>query len=190
MSSQICDLISDYMYGGNLKTGVARGDTCILHPKLDSIGELVLIDTSPLISFSTTTPSGSKINLLHAYIARKFLLEISEVNSLTLGYCTPYAGQAQLFTSLLTDNDKEKITSIGTVHKFQGDERDFLLYDTVAAQSDSNFLGPFLNASSAQEEGAKNLNVAISRAKQTLVVIADLKVLDRHLSKFAFLRDV
>ena len=190
MGSQICELISDYMYGGNLKTGVARGGTSILHPQLDSIGELVLIDTSPLISFSSTTPSGSKINLLHAYIARKFLLEISESNSLTLGYCTPYAGQAQLFASLLTDKDKEKITSIGTVHKFQGDERDLLLYDTVAAQSDSNFLGPFLNASSAQEEGAKNLNVAISRAKQTLVVIADLKVLDRSLSKFAFLRDV
>ena len=190
MSSQICDLISDYMYGGNLKTGIVRDATSILHPTLDSIGELVVVDTSPLISFSSSTPSGSKINLLHAYIARKFLLEISEANKLSLGYCTPYAGQAQLFSSLLTEKDKERITSIGTVHKFQGDERDLLIYDTVAAQSDSNFLGPFLNASTAQEEGAKNLNVAISRSKKTLVVIADLKVLDRNLSKFAFLRDV
>ena len=190
MRSQICDLISDYMYGGNLKTGTSSGPTSILHPKLDSIGELVLIDTSSLISFSSSTPSGSKVNLLHAYIARKFLLEISEVNTMTLGYCSPYAGQAQLFSSLLTDRDREKITSVGTVHKFQGDERDLLVYDTVEAQSDKNFLGPFLNASSAQEEGAKNLNVAISRAKKSLVVIADLKVLDRSLSKFAFLRDV
>ena len=190
MNSQICDLISDYMYGGALKTGTARGSTSILHPTLDSIGELVLVDTSPLISFSSSTPSGSKINLLHSYIARKLLLEISDANSLTLGYCSPYAGQAQLFSSLLTEKDKEKITSVGTVHKFQGDERDLLVYDTVAAQSDSNFLGPFLNASSAQEEGAKNLNVAISRAKKALVVIADLKVLDRSLSKFSFLRDV
>ena len=190
MNREICDLISEYMYAGNLKTGISRDATNILHPQLDSIGELVLIDTSPLISFSSSTPSGSKINLLHAYIARKFLLEISGVNSLSLGYCAPYAGQVQLFSSLLTDKDKEKITSIGTVHKFQGDERDLLVYDTVAAQSDSNFLGPFLNASSPQEEGAKNLNVAISRAKKTIVVIADLKVLDRSLSKFAFLRDV
>ena len=42
MSSQICDLISDYMYGGNLKTGISRDATSILHPTLDSIGELVL----------------------------------------------------------------------------------------------------------------------------------------------------
>ena len=70
------------------------------------------------------------------------------------------------------------------------DERDLLVYDTVTAQSESNFLGPFLNATKPQDEGAKNLNVAISRAKKSLVVLADLKVLDAQLSNYSFLRDV
>jgi phosphatidylserine/phosphatidylglycerophosphate/cardiolipin synthase-like enzyme len=190
MNREICELISSYMYQGRLKTGTRPLPVSILHPSLDAIGELVLIDSSTLMSFSSSTANKSKINLMHAYIARKFLLEVSDSNSLSLGYCTPFAGQAQLFSSLLTDQDKNRITSIGTVHKFQGDERDLLVYDTVAAQAESPFLGPWLNASSPQEEGAKNLNVAISRAKKSLVIIADLRVLDANLPKYAFLRDI
>lgn len=190
MMPAICNLISGYMYNNKLHSGHQPASTNIIHPLLDSLGELILIDTSPLLSFSSTTASKSKVNLLHAYVARKFLLQVADSNQLSLGYCTPFAGQARLFSKLLTEQDQKVITSVGTVHKFQGDERDLLVYDSVIAQAESNFIAPFLNATNPKEEGAKNLNVAISRAKKSLVVLADLRVLDKQLSNYSFLRDV
>ena len=135
MQPAICSLISGYMYNNELHSGLDTIPVNIIHPLLDSLGELVLIDTSPLLSFSSTTASKSKANLLHAYIARKFLLQVAESNQLSLGYCTPFAGQARLFSKLLTEQDQKVITSVGTVHKFQGDERDLLVFDTVLAES-------------------------------------------------------
>ena len=177
------------MYNGKLSTGNKSEPLSILHPTINGMGELVLIDTSTLLTFSSTSPSGSKLNLIHAYIAKKFLTEISTVNKLSLGYCAPFAAQVKLFSSLLSESDQKSISSVGTVHKFQGDERDLLVYDTVIAQSDSPRLGPFLNSDNPTQEGAKNLNVAISRAKQSLVIIADLRVMDSQLPKNAFLRN-
>lgn len=189
MNSKICELISNYMYDGRLETGTKSEPLAIVHPSINGIGELVVIDTSTLLTFSSSSPSGSKLNLIHAYIAKKFLSSISKNNTLSLGYCTPFAAQAKLFKTLLSDEDKKAISSIGTVHKFQGDERDLLVYDTVVAQSDNTRLGPFLNSDSPSQEGAKNLNVAISRARKSLVVIADLRIMDAQLPKNAFLRN-
>ncbi|QNI43121.1 AAA domain-containing protein [Synechococcus sp. A15-28] len=190
MQPSICNLISGYMYNNQLHSGLKSDPINIIHPLLDSLGELVLIDTSPLLSFSSTPASGGKINLLHAYIARKLLLQVADSNNLSLGYCTPFAAQSRLFSKLLTEQDQKVITSVGTVHQFQGDERDLLVFDTVVAQSESNFLAPFINSIKPQDEGAKNLNVAISRAKKSLVVLADLNVLDKQLSNYSFLREV
>lgn len=190
MQPSICNLISGYMYNNQLHSGLEVDPINIIHPLIDSLGELVLIDTSTLLSFSSTPASGGKVNLLHAYIARKLLLQVADSNDLSLGYCTPFAGQSRLFSKLLTEQDQKVISSVGTVHQFQGDERDLLVFDTVVAQSESQFLAPFINATKPQDEGAKNLNVAISRAKKSLIVLADLNVLDKQLSNYSFLREV
>ncbi len=60
--------------------------------------------------------------------------------------------------------------ALGTVHRFQGGERDVVIFSTVIAEARSL---PFLN------ERVNLVNVAVSRARQHLVVVGNADVLSR-----------
>lgn len=92
----------------------------------------------------------------------------------TIGVTTPFHLQAEkirqalekepaLFTELIRKHD----FLADTVHKFQGDERDLMIFFSVVTNSASNETTSFLNSTD-------NLfNVAITRTRSMLVVIGD-----------------
>ncbi len=90
----------------------------------------------------------------------------------TLGVVTPFAAQAALITTRLRTAlgasawDAKNVT-VGTAHRFQGDERDVMLFSTVLAAD--------ANPGTARwvEEQRNLVNVAVSRARRALVVFAD-----------------
>ena len=90
----------------------------------------------------------------------------------TIGVITPFVNQKKLIEEGLRLN---KITNVvcGTVHAFQGDEKDVVLFST--ALTDETHSGTY--------EWLKNnkelLNVATSRAKDKLIVLADSQNLER-----------
>ncbi len=94
----------------------------------------------------------------------------------TIGVITPFVNQRKLIEEGLRIN---KITNVvcGTVHAFQGDEKDVVLFST--ALTDETHTGTY--------EWLKNnkelLNVATSRAKDKLIVLADSKNLERLTSQ-------
>ena len=56
----------------------------------------------------------------------------------------------------------------GTVHRFQGDQKDIVIFDIP--DSEGVFPSPLINAASSREQGVKLMNVAFSRSKDILIV--------------------
>ena len=189
MHQDICELISPFMYNDRLKTDFSKDDGLLVKGILES-SRLTIIDTSTMNPFSSQTNTGSKDNPLNALVARNLSKSLIDSNpNFKIGYCTPFAAQRKIFNAISDDKLKKNIQA-GTVHSYQGDEKDILIYDTVEAISNSRSLGLFLIATHENAEGAKLLNVAISRAKKHLVFIADLSTLDKKLPNNSFLRNV
>lgn len=90
----------------------------------------------------------------------------------SIGVITPFANQKDLINQKLKENGLENV-SCGTVHAFQGDEKDVVLFST--ALTDKTGKGTY--------EWLKNnkelINVAVSRAKEKLIVLASNKDLER-----------
>ncbi len=90
----------------------------------------------------------------------------------TIGVITPFVNQKKLIEEAL---QREKLLNVvcGTVHAFQGDEKDVVLFST--AITDQTHVGTY--------EWLKNnkelINVATSRAKDKLIVLADSNNINR-----------
>ncbi|GAB3723276.1 AAA domain-containing protein [Nocardiopsis nanhaiensis] len=67
-----------------------------------------------------------------------------------------------------------------TVHRFQGSQRPLVIVDTVAGAGDTP--GYFYNGTGMSSSTARLLNVALSRAQDHLVVVADVEYLRGHLT--------
>ena len=89
--------------------------------------------------FSSITNTGSKINPLNALVARNLIKELNISDpDFDIGYCVPFKSQSKLLKAI-TSKDLLDNISAGTVHSFQGNEKDIIIYDTVEAIS-NNFL--------------------------------------------------
>lgn len=92
-------------------------------------------------------------------------------NTLTYGVITPFTKQETLIKNKIIKQIKpdsaDKIDlTIGTVYKFQGDEKDIIIYSPTVTKGLPEGTINFVNN--------KNLmNVAITRAKQKLVIVGD-----------------
>ena len=70
-----------------------------------------------------------------------------------------------------------KRLKIGTVHTFQGSESDVIIYDMVDCKTLESGQKANIGKIYAGSEGEQLLNVAISRARHKLIVIADASYL-------------
>lgn len=90
----------------------------------------------------------------------------------TIGIITPFLNQKNLIEKAL---EQEKIENIacGTVHAFQGDEKDVILFST--AITGNTHVGTY----NWLKNNKELINVATSRAKDKLVILSDTKSIDR-----------
>ena len=93
-----------------------------------------------------------------------------------IGVITPFVNQKKMIETALKKEELENV-ACGTVHSFQGDEKDVVLFST--ALTDQTQMGTY--------EWLKNnkelINVATSRAKEKLIVLSDARNLARLHSK-------
>lgn len=191
MKSSICDLISPRMYNNRLKTADAfTFDPCMIPAPFDS--DLVIVDTSPIQPF-VNKHGTSRYNLMHALTARNICRHLSEsgyINSRKrVGVCTPFAAQKDVLTRILKASNLDTMIDSGTVHRYQGDEKDTMIID-VPDSLGEYYVGMFAQAEHPDEDGSKMFNVAVSRARQNIIFIANLDYLDRRLPERAFLREI
>jgi hypothetical protein len=195
MDESVCKIISETFYKGKLKTHREREVSDFNEPALLT-NRLTIIDTSRIWPFTTRNAFNSRLNLMHALAVRNLILHFDEHDRLEkngkgrIGICTPYAAQAKLLREILKSHDIDSAAvRASTVHGFQGDERSLMIIDLVDSVGERN-VGIFLQANQLNDSGAKLLNVALSRAQEGLVILANLTFLDQKLPSDAILRGV
>lgn len=101
-------------------------------------------------------------------------LKRRKLNNLNLGVISPYREQEKRILSWLDGYQKDNSNlqghiTVGTSHKFQGDERDIVIFSPVLAQGIKDGSQKWL------DDTSNLLNVAISRARITMIVVGDWK---------------
>jgi hypothetical protein len=126
-------LVSDTFYPEvGLRTG--RGVTGRKQARVSGLTEaaLVLVDTSALQPWmGKRSGRWSRYNLIHAQIAAAILTGVSD--DVSVGIVSPFTAQASLFRSLVGRDDH--LRTAATVHRFQGGERDVLLWDMTEGRA-------------------------------------------------------
>jgi superfamily I DNA and/or RNA helicase len=191
MNDAICSLISARMYSSRLRT--PAHSTVMRHPPSPFGGSLTVIDTSPIQPFVNRHGS-SRYNLMNALAVRNLVRHFRETgfagggaaesaDQNDLGVCTPFAAQRDVLKRLTSGSD----VIVGTVHRYQGDEKVAMIID-VPDSVGERYVSLFAQAGSPEDAGTKLFNVAVSRAKEHIIFIANLAYLDAKLPADAFLR--
>ncbi|MCC5945955.1 MAG: AAA family ATPase, partial [Bernardetiaceae bacterium] len=94
----------------------------------------------------------------------------------TVGVITPYRAQIAQIRQHLNGQDWAKSVTIDTVERFQGSERDIIIISMA-----SNYTNQlqFLQAFNTDESVDKKLNVALSRAREQLILIGCEDILQK-----------
>ncbi|MGD9567123.1 MAG: AAA domain-containing protein [Sedimentibacter sp.] len=104
--------------------------------------------------------------------AQKIIEYVNANRDKRIGIITPFTNQNKYINSILQENGIDDITC-GTVHAFQGDEKDVIIFSLAVTD----------NTSSRTYEWLKNnkelINVATSRAKEQLIIMSSRKNIDR-----------
>jgi len=163
----IANLFSSVFYGGKLK---------IREPEMSLPADIApgvyWVDVEGAAYKHKT---GSKYNRREvSYILKiiERLLPTANEQGLTIGIATPYSKQRDIIVEELAKRfSVEELRNVRTltVHKFQGSEVDILLFSVVVAK-DGDGGSDFWYVKNKQI-----LNVAISRAKQLLLIVGDNK---------------
>lgn len=186
MREPISDLISETFYPEHtLRTVAEKTDK----PTPWGNEAFIFFDTTSLEPESSTVNGKSRRNLMHALtiqaVAEQLFEDGWELKSTTkksFGIITPYAKQSSFIESLLTtDPDRHVKGGISTVHRFQGNERDLMIIDLtkVASESEPN-LGSFIGHPDPLAPENAMWNVAISRARQHVIIVGDFATLERN----------
>ncbi len=117
------------------------------------------------------------IKQILAEIDKQYPNNINEEEPKTIGVIAGYRGQVELleksinvkkyknFNIINNKGIKESLIEINTVDKFQGSERDIIIYDIVKSSKGKSNIG-FL-------DDYRRVNVAFSRAKKLLIIVGD-----------------
>lgn len=89
----------------------------------------------------------------------------------TIGVITPFVNQRKLLEEAAREARLVNV-DCGTVHAFQGDEKDVVLFSTAITQQTGQGTYQWL------KNNKELINVATSRARDKLVILADMKHLD------------
>ena len=162
---QIIDISNQLFYGGNL--------TILTDPaRLIDFGKNA-VAWKNVSGVARRPTSGSAENPKEAAEVAEAVLELTKRHSMaSIGVVTPFSAQARLIQDLLESRISAEARlrsslTVGTAHRFQGDERDVIVFSSVASDGlDARTLG-WLG-------GTPNLfNVAITRAQSYLLVVGN-----------------
>lgn len=137
--------------------------------------ELIAIDTSGLRAWMGRRGGlQSRFNLMHAQVAASIAAASEDVDA---AFVTPFNCQASLLRPFTTDLARGEAS---TVHKFQGGEADLVVFDCVDAAGSNFRLHDWFANGNAGGTGARLVNVAASRAREQLVLLADFGRIHRQ----------
>lgn len=177
MHPKISEFSNKRIYGGLLEDheSTLTSRNSIVNSSPFSGFPLTLIDLSGTYSLAGRNSDNSRFNILSATISFLTAVEAVRKGNHTVGIITPYAAQARLIQAMIIDhgNGLHKKVSCSTVHQFQGSERDVIIFDGVESYPSKK--PGILMSNNDNESLSRLINVAVTRAKGKLIVIADYR---------------
>lgn len=169
MKAPIAEISNKCLYNGILQH----------HPilkKLEGEPAVTFCDTSLYKPYATIPGNIGRINVYNAVLSIKLAQKYSSYNEINdIGIISPYRKQASLISKIVKDLELSNKITCDTVHKFQGLEKDVIIFDITDGR---NTRGYGLGANLRDNIEAPYLfNVAFTRAKNKLIVIGDLEYL-------------
>jgi hypothetical protein len=146
---------------------------------------LIIVDTADLYCWSGKQPGTlSRFNMYSATLAvdiaamaaRKIRKPPSEEPQ-PVGIITPFAAQRRLLSKLISDMELDQWVAAGTVHTFQGNQADLIIFDSVL---DEPYYSARLCNPKVTKEVFRDLNVAVTRAKNKFVFIGSSEWLNKY----------
>ncbi len=187
MHTDICDLVRWPVYKGLLKDRNPLAPRPTFQPA--PAHAVVLYDTgaSKLARAQQPKSGRSRYNEYHAEIdlllAQQVLASIRESKRYAeyIGIVTPYTAQRDLLKERIQGMDLEIFCRIGTVHTFQSLEFHVVIFDLV--ESPGLSIAPFLRGGWGSES-MRLLNVAVTRARDKLLIVANMRHIRREPSSY------
>jgi hypothetical protein len=148
----------------------------------------ILLDTSYMGAYCMKEKaSNSRMNIWQALLSFQLIHEACFGGANSLGYVTPYRAQANLMDMLLDEmNEKEKFNTdiiSATVHRFQGSERDIIVFDTVDSEPQQRPGTLLIN-----KESERLINVAITRTKGKFIHVSNTAFIRGHIYQGKIIR--
>lgn len=195
MQRAICECVNDFFYYDHrLETAPAAEARESTMPLAQA--PLLYLDTASMKPWAAKQRnSTSRYNLLHALLIRNIVVRFAASGYLALaeggspvGVVIPYTAQAKLIKALIREELELPVDPdfVSTVHRFQGNEKETIIID--ATDADGVRLGTFFQAKHREEIGGRLLNVAFSRARSHIILIADFSYLRKHARKDLLIR--
>lgn len=146
---------------------------------------LTIIDTADLYCWSGKQPGSlSRFNMYSATLAvdiagmaAKKLPKPQDDEPRRIGIICPFTAQRRLLSKLISDLELDQWVVAGTVHTFQGNQADLIIFDSVL---DNPYYTARLCTPKNADDVLKDLNVAVTRAKYKFVFIGSSEWLNRH----------
>jgi superfamily I DNA and/or RNA helicase len=185
LNEDLAEVLSTVFYEGRLKTAStgAELDTAI-NPQESSNPTVNVIDTQkygPRLTQKDEGKGFSPVNEVHNHILIKIVKRLVLKNQVPVdevGIIVPFRSTVYDIRHELYEHDLGVI-EVGTIHTFQGREKDVIIFDTVMSGEDQYGRRRHYSVRPFDEE--KNglavprlLNVAFSRSKDRLVLLADM----------------
>ncbi|MCL5057322.1 MAG: AAA domain-containing protein [Actinobacteria bacterium] len=185
MHPAISGYVNQAFYAGLLRDGPQTAQRRHIADAAPLPGHpLVLVDVSTLPVFCLKE-GNSRFNILTAALSL-FLAAPAAGEGLSVGLLTPYTAQARLLYTLSADIFSrgsvlnENGVFAATVHRFQGAEKDLIVLDLVDAfwqRAPGGIL-----TSRKNNAAERFINVAVTRARGKLIVLAHRRFFDGRLS--------
>jgi superfamily I DNA and/or RNA helicase len=180
MHPTIGNLVSALFYDGKLRHGENTAGRITIAERAPYPGApLVVLDTARQTRCAAEDGGFSRYNEKSAQLCSTLALEAVRAGVESVAIITPYVAQSRLIRQQLSRYRHEaRQIDCQTVHRFQGGERDLVIFDTV----DASPLPPgVLLAGQAPTASSSNLiNVSISRARGKLIIISDVAYFQHH----------
>lgn len=150
----------------------------------------VLVDTSFTgLHCMSDKATNSRFNLWQLLLSFQLIHEAYLDGAKSIGYVTPYRAQANLMESLLEEiytNELGQADIIAaTVHRFQGSERDVMIFDTVDSAPQDR-AGMLLTG----KDSERLINVAITRTKGKFLHVSNRDFIQKHVYSGKTLRQL
>jgi len=146
---------------------------------------LLIIDTADFYCWSGKQPGSlSRFNIYSAKLAvdvaalaARHLERASPGESQPIAIITPFAAQRRLLSNLIADMGLDPWVGAGTVHTFQGNQAELIIFDSVL---DEPYYTARLCDPKAKQEVLRDLNVAVTRARNKFVFIGSSAWLNKQ----------